>query len=95
MENKKVCNEELLSIFNDPKREAEIKNSYNCKMVEKQKRMLKKAIKFAAIGVSFGILGCFNWMQPIIASVAAMLFGFYSMFLLGRWFENRKCWGQK
>ena len=94
MENK-IYNEDVLSVFNDPKRDAEIKNNFNRKKVDKQKRMLKKSIKFAAIGLSFGILGCFNWMQPIIASVAAILLGFYSMFLLGRWFENCKFFGRK
>lgn len=95
MENKKIYNDDVERIVNDPERQEAINAFREKRMAKRQRKMLVDACVYAAIALAFGLLGCIGWMTPYIALPVCGIGGLYSSFRFGRWFENGKCWGWK
>lgn len=94
MENK-IYNDDVERIVNEPKRQAVIVDRYYKRMTKRQRKRLIDTVAYAAIALSFGLMGCVGWMNPYIAFLVCGIGGLYSAFRFGRWFENGKCWGWK
>ena len=92
MENK-MYNDDVERIVNDPERREAINAFYEKRQAKRQRKMLMDACVYAAIALAFGLLGCGGWMFNCIAYPVCAVFGLYSAFRFGRWFENGKCWG--
>lgn len=93
MENKKIYNDDVERIVNDPERQEAINAFHEKRQARRQKKMLVDACVYATIAVAFCILGFLGWIIPWIAFPILSVCGFYSTFCFGRWFENGKCWG--
>lgn len=95
MENKKIYNDDVERIVNDPKRQWDINAFREKRQAKRQRKRLIDACVYAAIALAVGLLGCVGWMNPYIAFLVCGIGGLYAAFLFGRWFENGKCWGWK
>lgn len=96
MENKTITYDDVKEwerIVNDPERQNAINAFHENRQAKRQRKMLIDACVYAAIALSFGLLGCVGWMTPYIALPVCSICGLYSAFRFGRWFENGKCWG--
>ena len=95
MENKKIYNDDVERIVNEPERQEAIAEFYHKRQAKRQRKMLIDACAYAAIALAFGLLACFSCMTPYIALPVCGIGGLYSAFRFGRWFENGKCRGWK
>ena len=93
MENKKIYNDDVERIVNDPERQEAINAFHEKRMAKRQRKMIIDACVYAAIAFAFGSLSCVGWMISYIALPVCGICGLYSTFRFGRWFENGKCWG--
>lgn len=93
VENKKIYNDDVERIVNDPDRQKAINAFHEKRMAKRHRKMLMDACVYAAIAVTFGLLGCVGWMTTYIALPVCNIMGMYATFCFGRWFENRKCRG--
>lgn len=93
MENKKIYNDDVERIVNDPKRKKAINAFHEKKQAERQKKMYMDAVVYLTISLVAGMLGLFGWMTEWIAFPLCGVCGLYSAFCFGRFFENLKCWG--
>ena len=93
MENKKIYNDDVERIVNDPERQAIIDDRYYKRQMHRQRKMLTTALVYAFFAAAFGALGLAEWMWVWIAYPVCAACGVWSAFNFGRWFENGKCWG--
>jgi fatty acid desaturase len=93
MENKKIYNDDVERIVNDPERQEAINAFHEKRAARRQRKMLADACVYLAFALAFGALGVLGWMFNWIAYPVCAVCGLYSAFLTGRWFENGKCLG--
>ena len=94
MENKNtIYNDDVERIVNDLERQEAIEAFHQKRKVNRQKKMLDKAIVLCGIAILFQVCGLFGliveWISlPVFAVSMAC-----SAFCFGRWFENGKIYG--
>ena len=93
MENKKIYNEDVERIVNEPGRQEAINAFHEKRMARRQKKMLVDGCVYATIALAFGLLGCVGWMFNWLAYPVCAACVLHSAFRFGRWFENGKVYG--
>lgn len=95
MENKKIYNDDVERIVNDPERQEAITEKHKKEHEERQAKILTDVLAFGVASLFCGLMGCFGWAAPWVAFPAFAVCGLYSAFLFGRWFEGNKFRGYK
>ena len=95
MENKKIYNDDVERIVNDPERQAAISEFHNKRLAKRQRKMLIEAIVFAVICLPIGVLWKTGLMSVLVTAPLQLICSVCSAFCFGRFFENGKCYGWK
>lgn len=99
MENK-IYNDDVERIVNEKGYEVGAKAYWQTPVEFHEKRNHKRQSKMAvdfgvyvSLAIAFAIIGFFGFMATWMAYPVAIACGLYAAFVLGRFVENRNCWG--
>ena len=99
MENK-IYNDDVERIVNDKCHESGLKACWQTPVEFHEKRNHKRQRKMAvdfgvyvSLTAAFALVGYFGFMAKWMAYPVAIACGLYAAFVIGRFLENRNCWG--
>ena len=93
MENKKIYNDDVERIVNDPERLEAINAFHNKRKAKRQRKMFTDGLILAFIAVVIGLLGIYGLLAVWVSFPAFSVCGLCSAFMFGRFFENGKTCG--
>ena len=83
VENKKIYNDDVERIVNDPERIKAINAFHEKRQAKRQNKLLTDAVVYAAISLAFGLCGGFHIMAVWIAFPVMAACGLYATFIFG------------